>query len=182
MVTPEDELKTNPLSPREVAVLYTNGRNPTPCTTPRTRMCLRLTGSLGASAWRLNILRIILGQIGLFPPPFTFTRQPTIGSTPALFGVSCHLSIAFPVCHQALLPGRVPQVRPSVPGLNKSGEAPLLLPVTRRRTLVKALDKRSYLNPCTLGRTWGTRPGSKACEVAKICSHHQLPIMSVYSL
>src|ERR1700678_1770405 len=61
MVTPEEELKTNPVSPSEVAVLYTNGRNPTPCTTPRTRMCLRLTSSIRPSPCRLNILRIILG-------------------------------------------------------------------------------------------------------------------------
>jgi hypothetical protein len=50
IVTPDDELKTYPVSPSECASLYTNGRNPTPCTIPRTSMRLRLADVLGGVA------------------------------------------------------------------------------------------------------------------------------------
>jgi hypothetical protein len=69
--------------------------------------------------------------------------------------------------NEALFLGRVPHVRPSVHGPKKTGRSPSQrfcyvvkrLP-PRARVLargVKALEE-SVFGPCTLGRTWGTRP------------------------
>jgi hypothetical protein len=49
-----------------------------------------------------------------------------------------------------------------VHGLKKMGEAPpFSFPTNRCGPVVKALEKVVF-NPCTLVRTWGTRPGGKA--------------------
>jgi hypothetical protein len=54
--------------------------------------------------------------------------------------------------------GRVPHVRPSVHGPKKMGAALSNAPVTNG---VKAFENTIF-GPCTLGRTWGTRPGKRA--------------------
>ena len=47
--TPSRSLPTSPVRPRPVASAYTNGRKPTPCTTPSTRTAVR-TVLIGASS------------------------------------------------------------------------------------------------------------------------------------
>ena len=73
-------------------------------------------------------------------------------------------------CSQALPPGRVPQVRTSVPGKKKTEAKPppkLLYPDQGSVTPgVKAFEKKIIFNPGTLVRTWGTRPGGKAWREA----------------
>jgi hypothetical protein len=71
--------------------------------------------------------------------------------------------------NEALFPGRVPHVRLSVHGSKKTGVAPSNATTTRVRLRpkaralaheVKAFEKPIF-GPCTLRRTWGTRPESK---------------------
>jgi hypothetical protein len=69
--------------------------------------------------------------------------------------------------NEALLSGRVPHVRHSVHGQKKMGRSPFqrfryICKRLRPRSgilarEVKALEE-SVFGPCTLGRTWGTRP------------------------
>jgi hypothetical protein len=51
----------------------------------------------------------------------------TSAEVSAVLGLAVLSSTAFPASHQASPPGRVPQVRQSVPGLKKMGEALLFL-------------------------------------------------------
>ena len=73
--------------------------------------------------------------------------------------------------NEAFFSGRVPHVRPSVHGPKKTGAALSRASVTLAKRLqprarfacnkVKAFEEFVF-NPCTLGRTWGTRPEKKA--------------------
>jgi len=66
--------------------------------------------------------------------------------------------------HKPLPPGRVPHVRPSVHGLNTTGEAPQCF-LSMNHTVtdgVKAFEQ-CHFRPMYAGRTWGTRPGNRAC-------------------
>src|SRR3954447_9833397 len=62
-VTPRGVFTTDPASPRRAAVTYTNGRKPTPCTTPetwkrrRTRVVRCLSGGAAPSGTRHHALR-----------------------------------------------------------------------------------------------------------------------------
>jgi len=50
MNTPSTSLPTNPLRPRPVAAVYTNGRKPTPWTIPSTRIAVRISSVTGGPA------------------------------------------------------------------------------------------------------------------------------------
>jgi hypothetical protein len=79
--------------------------------------------------------------------------------------------------NEAPFPGRVPHVRPSVHGPKKIGRSPFQRyynagKKTRRRArilkhAVKAFEE-SVFSPCTLGRTWGTRPEPKTVVARSI--------------
>jgi hypothetical protein len=62
-----------------------------------------------------------------------------------------------------------------VHGLNETGEAhPFSFPCKLVHAAGEKHWKKVVFNPCTRKpRTWGTRPGSKACEEGRDLSHHQ---------
>jgi hypothetical protein len=73
--------------------------------------------------------------------------------------------------NEALFTGRVPHVRQSVRGPTKMGRSPFHRYCFAGRRMqpkarivasgVKAFENSAF-GPCTLGRTWGTRPGDRA--------------------
>src|ERR1700733_3881995 len=95
--------------------------------------------------------------------------------------LACHWtavisSSAFPPCHQALPPGRVPHVR----GLSRTWVEHDLFPMLFPPVYTYLQEgKKEGLRPSfsthvrESPRTWGTRPGGEACEQARDLSHNQ---------
>jgi hypothetical protein len=91
-------------------------------------------------------------------------RQSGAGNCAINRGLAVISSSAFPVCHQALPPGRVPHVR----GLSRTWVEHDLFSNAFITGLHLPTEKKEGLHPsCSTHvrespRTWGTRPGGKA--------------------